>query len=178
MDIQCPHCPEPRLMPRALLLHHQVLVHGQQNSSQRAPADAAPDLDVPTLCICGEPLYRVDPEDDPDWWIHRLGVRTPCTDPRPMNQTPFDGGRRDLSEQLPGIGVKLTKVSSEIRALREKADLVAERLAALDAEVMSPSTVRRATLNQVWDRLVESGNITGAQLVQQMLSQLSEGDWS
>ena len=44
-----------------------------------------------------------------------------------------------------------------------------ERLRKLDAALVSPATVRRATLNQVWDRLLEAGDLSGAAIVMKMI---------
>ncbi len=57
-------------------------------------------------------------------------------------------------------------------------DKVAERMAHLDEMIAAPNDIRRATLHQVWDKLMDAGNITGAQLVTRLVGNLSEGDWS
>lgn len=136
------------------------------------------DLDTP-VCICGDPIERLDDDTDATpWWIHSPGSNTPCLDAIPAKRTLASQGRKQLSEQMADTGERLAKAGDEIRALREQADAVAARLDRLDAGVMDPITVRKATLNQVWDKLMDAGNITGAQLVMRMIGTNWEGDWS
>jgi hypothetical protein len=185
-DLKCPYCPEVRPSRSRLQTHIDgVHRHADTRENRRAAAlnartveDVVVDLDVPALCICGEPIEQVDPEDEPGWWTHRMGTKTPCTEPQPVKRTLASQGRKQLSERLADTGRKLDKAGDEIRDLKAKADAVAARLEALDAQVMSPATVRRATLNQVWDKLMDAGNITGAQEVMKMIGKLGEGDWS
>jgi hypothetical protein len=162
-------------------------VHRQADTEQNRKAavrgartitDVVPDLDVPALCICGEPIEQVDPEDEPGWWTHRMGAKTPCTDPQPVKRTLASQGRKQLSERLADTGKRLDKAGEEIRELKAKADEVAARLEAMDRAHLEPAAVRRATLNQVWDKLMDAGNITGAQEVMKMIGKLGEGDWS
>jgi hypothetical protein len=184
-ELKCPYCIETRPSRSRLQTHIDgVHRHADTRENRRAAAlnartveNVVPDLDVPALCICGEQIEQVDADDDPTWWTHvRPGV-TPCLDAVPVKRTLAAQGRKALSERLADTGQRLDKAGQEIRDLKAKADDVARRLEALDAGVMEPATVRRATLNQVWDKLMDAGNLTGAQLVMRMLGQ-PEGDWS
>lgn len=185
--LKCPYCIETR-PSRSRLQDHVDNVHRHaedQLARRRAVAgartveDVVADLDVPALCICGEQIEQVDADDDdPTWWTHvRPGV-TPCMDAVPVKRTLAAQGRKALSEKLADTGTRLDKAAQEIRDLKAKADAVARRLEALDAGIMQPAVVRRATLNQAWDKLIDAGDIVGAQVIMRMISSLPEGDWS
>lgn len=183
---KCPYCIETR-PSRSRLQAHVDNVHRQAEPTHRRKeavagarkvTDVVPDLDVPPLCICGEQIKLMDEEVDPTWWVHVPGSGTPCMDAVPVKRTLAAQGRKALSEKLADTGKRLDLAGDEIRELKAQADAVLARLEALDAGVMDPATVRRATLNQVWDKLIDAGNITGAQVVMRMIGSLSEGDWS
>lgn len=207
LHLKCPFCRETR-QARLSLKNHVNKVHGHANTAealaqairgvqwttpaQDAEAATAAVVDEPKCwpptpseqstpeqprCICGDPIQLMD-EDVPDWWIHSPGSNTPCLDAVPAKLTIASQGRKELSERMAETGEKLAKAGDEIKALREQAEAVAARLEALDAGVMDPITVRKATLNQVWDKLMDAGNITGAQLVMRMIGTNFEGDWS
>lgn len=184
-DLKCPYCIETR-PSRSRLQSHVDAVHRQADTRENLKAavlgartitDVVPDLDVPPLCICGDPIQLMD-DDDPTSWIHVPGSDTPCTDPIPVKRTLAAQGRKSLSERLAEQGARMEKAGQEIRDLKAKADDVLARLEALDKAHLEPAAVRRATLNQVWDKLMDAGNITGATLVMRMIGNLSDGDWS
>lgn len=182
---KCPYCIETR-PSRSRLQSHVDNVHRQAEPTHRRKeavanarkvTDVVTDLDVPALCVCGEKIEQVDAEDDPLWWTHvRPGA--PCTDAIPVKRTLASQGRKALSEKLADTGKLLGRAGDEIRELKAQANAVLARLEALDAGVMDPATVRRATLNQVWDKLIDAGNIRGAEVVMRMIGNLSDGDWS
>lgn len=186
---KCPYCAQVR-PSRATLADHVGNVHRNADTRQNRAAavlaarrvdDVVPDIaTAPVLCICGGELVDMD-ADEPDsttpWWTHKR-PGGPCLDAVPASETIKSQGRPGLSRQLTETGDRLTKAADEIRALREKADAVAARLEALDNTAMNPAQVRRATLMQVWDKLMDQGNITGAQLVMKMHGATAEGDWS
>lgn len=84
--------------------------------------------------------------------------------------------RDDFTKRLAATGEGLVKAGKEMAELKAACDDVARRMEALDRRMMSPATVRRATLNKVWDALVDAGNISGAHLVMKMISD-GTGDW-
>lgn len=183
-DLKCPYCIETR-PSRSRLQSHVDAVHraaDTRENRQRAVRTArtitnvVPDLDVPALCICGDPIQLLD-DADPTSWIHSPGSDTPCLDAVPVKRTLASQGRTSLTDKLADTGRRLDQAGEEIRDLKAKADAVIERLEKLDRAHLEPAAVRRATLNQVWDKLMDAGNITGAQLVMRMLGQ-PEGDWS
>lgn len=182
---KCPYCIETR-PSRSRLQAHVDNIHTTRPTHHRKEAvanarkvtDVVTDLDVPALCVCGEQIEQVDAEDDPTWWTHVRPGATPCTDAVPVKRTLAAQGRKALSEKLADTGKRLDRAGGEIRELKAQADAVLARLEALDAGVMDPATVRRATLNQVWDKLIDAGNIRGAEVVMRMIGNLSDGDWS
>jgi hypothetical protein len=183
-DLKCPYCIETR-PSRSRLQTHVDNVHREADTrdnrhravqTARTITNVVPDLDVPALCICGDPIQLLD-EDDPTSWIHSPGSDTPCVDAVPVKRTLASQGRTSLTKKLADTGQRLDRAGDEIRELKAKADDIAARLERMDRAHLEPAAVRRATLNQVWDKLMDAGNITGAQLVMRMLGQ-PEGDWT
>lgn len=84
--------------------------------------------------------------------------------------------RDDFGKRLADTGRKLEAAGQEMAALKQAMADVDRRMEALDRQMMSPATVRRATLNKVWDALVDAGNISGAHLVMKMISD-GTGGW-
>lgn len=181
-ELKCPHCAQTRLSVMALINHlrqgHQLPVKVAQRTAEAvaALADRPNPAEAPQVCICGDPIQLLD--DEPNLWIHAPGSDTPCLDPAPAKLTIAKQGRGDLTQRLTESGANLAKAGADIADLRAKADATLRRLEALDAQIMDPETVRRATLNQVWDKLTDSGNIAGATVVMRMIGNMSEGDWS
>lgn len=184
-DLKCPYCIETR-PSRSRLQTHVDNVHREADTrdnrhhavqTARTIINVVPDLDVPALCVCGERIVLVDPEDDPTWWTHADGAKTPCLDAVPVKRTLASQGRTSLTKKLADTGKRLDKAGAEIRELKAKADDIAARLERMDRAHLEPAAVRRATLNQVWDKMIDQGNITGAQLVMRLLGQ-EPGDWS
>src|SRR5262245_7708970 len=73
--------------------------------------------------------------------------------------------RDDFATRLAATGEGLAKAGREMAELKQAMDDVDRRMAALDRQMMSPAMARRATLNQVWDKLMDAGNLSGAMLV-------------
>lgn len=84
--------------------------------------------------------------------------------------------RDDFTKRLADTGQKLEAAGKEMAELKAAMADVDRRMEALDRQMMSPATVRRATLNKVWDALVDAGNISGAHLVMKMISD-GTGGW-
>jgi hypothetical protein len=188
---KCPYCIETRPSRSRLRTHiDSTHRHADTRENRAAAALAARKVEdvvadiaaavAPVVCICGGALKDMDADEqdsDTPWWVH-VTPGGPCLDAVPASETIKSQGRPGLSRQLADTGERLVKAGDEIRALREKADAVQRRLDALDAGIMTPNQVRRATLMQVWDKLMDAGNTTGAQLVMRMHGATGEGDWS
>lgn len=87
--------------------------------------------------------------------------------------------RDDFADRLKSTGEGLAKAGKEIAELKAACADVARRMEALDRAAMAPDMVRRATLNKVWDTLIDAGNISGAQLVMKMIGEASAAEaWS
>jgi hypothetical protein len=125
---------------------------------------------------------RTHREQEPNAFTRRAAVARACiSDVTPQDLAkPTDApkGRSDLSERLAAAGERLDRAGEEIRELKNMSGQVLRRLEALDVAAMNPALVRRATLNLVWDRLIDDGNIGGAQMVMRMIDDLNKGDWS
>ncbi len=80
----------------------------------------------------------------------------------------------DMSQRLADTGKRLDKAGVEIRGLQAQADAVIQRLAALDAHLIRPEVVRRTTLNQVLNKLMDEGSLDAARIVYGMLDDLPE----
>lgn len=189
-DLKCPYCIEVR-PSRSRLQTHIDNVHRDADTrenrraaalSARTVENVVPDLPAqptPPKCICGGELVQLETEPgEAPWWTHVWGAPdgSPCVDAAPVCDTVRKQDRANLAEHFADTGKRLAKAGEEIKELKAKADDVLARLEALDAANTKPEAVRRATLNQVWDKLIDAGNITGAQLVMRMIGQ--PGDWS
>lgn len=192
MSIKCPYCTQTR-PTRSLLQYHVDSVHREadtQDNRRRAVAGARTVEDVvaelPTneapanpVCTCGQPLVQVDPEDAPDWWTHAQGaIKQVCLDPEPATEVIKAQHRDDVNERMAETGRKLDKARQELADLKARSTATLRRLEALDAGIADPVAVRRATLLQAWDQLIDAGNIAGAQTVMGMVDRNDLGDWS
>lgn len=77
--------------------------------------------------------------------------------------------RNTLTEGLTRMNAHLSAAGEQMASMREALDSVDERMKVLDAQLVSPSVIRHATLNEVWDKLMEEGNISGAMIVMDMI---------
>ena len=175
-DLKCPYCDGVR-PTRAKLQTHVDAVHRMVDTySQRKAAvlDARTVADIPQiLCTCGEPIFLLDVQD-PGSWMHTIeGPGTACLEPGPATQSTPD--RRDLADRLAETGRKLAETGREVREMKAATEDVLNRLQALDMAMQAPAIVRRITLNEVWDALMDENQITAAQIVMRMIGNISEG---
>lgn len=133
---------------------------------------------VPVSCICGANLVPLDDDTEYPMWVHEPFTGLNCKTPVPAAGMPTKADRRDLSILMDQTGQRLAQAGDEIRALKAQADATLRRLEALDQAHLAPERVRRATLNQVWDRLVDEGQMGAAAIVMRMIGSTNEGDWS
>lgn len=73
------------------------------------------------------------------------------------------------TERLEEVGKGLDAVAADMKTLRAGIGVVDEKLRQMDAQLTSPATVRRATLRQVWNRLMDAGQYEAAFEVRKML---------
>ncbi|AKA61701.1 hypothetical protein SEA_YDN12_34 [Streptomyces phage YDN12] len=133
----------------------------------------APELSDVTVvqCVCGAPIEPLDEDTTYPGWTHVFGVSTgKCTDAIPAAGMPTKADREGLDAALARTGAGLAEAGREMAEMRAALDAVDARMAKLDAQLTSPATVRRATLNQVWDRLIDAGDLTGAAIVMKMIA--------
>lgn len=84
--------------------------------------------------------------------------------------TPQD--RAELATAVTEAGERWRQAGEDMRAMRAALDAVDERMRKLDTELTKPSVVRRATLNQVWDRLLDAGHLAAAREVMKMIERV------
>lgn len=188
MELKCPYCPEIR-PSRSRLVTHMSLTHLDVSPMQRA-VDAqgartvedvtvtSPALTIETSdtvhvvqCVCGTPIEPMDEDTTYPDWTHVYGVSTgKCKDAIPAAGMPTKADRAELNGRLSIVGAGLAEAGREMAEMRVALDAVDARMAKLDAQLTSPATVRRATLNQVWDRLLDVGDLAGAAIVMKMIS--------
>jgi hypothetical protein len=121
-------------------------------------------------CICGGTIrsYEFDPGDMA--WVHLCKGFTPCTEAAPADeQVP------DHDDEIAEAGRKFKAAQVEVERAREEMAQVGDRLDRLNRNLLTANTVRRATLVQVWDRLIDAGHVAAAQIVTRMIE---SRDWS
>ena len=124
-----------------------------------------------TLCTCGLPLVAMDASAADPVWIHRINAAA-CKEPVPATGLPTKADRELLSQQWAEVGPGLDRAAIEMSALRQQMNDVDASLARMEARLTTPAVVRRATLNQVWDRLVDSGEMAAARIVMDMIKRV------
>jgi hypothetical protein len=83
---------------------------------------------------------------------------------------PTQQDRAELALKLEENNYRLKSAGDDMQQLREQLDAIDNRMAKLDADLTRPSVVRRATLNQVWDRLIDQGHMAAASVVMKMIN--------
>lgn len=134
------------------------------NTSRRVP------------CICGALLVLIDTHTDYPGWSHYTYGHGGCMDPVPAAGMPTKEDRTDLANRMRTTGRQLNRIGTELADIKSRAKEIVARLEALDQP--SPESIRRATLNQVWDRLLDANQLAAAALVMRMVGNMNEGDWS
>lgn len=120
-------------------------------------------------CVCGAPIEPLDDDIEYPDWKHMFPMPK-CRDAIPAAGMPTKADRARLDTELARTGAGLAEAGREMAEMRAALDAVDERMRKLDAQLTSPATVRRATLNQVWDRLLDAGDLTGAAIVMKMIN--------
>lgn len=187
-DLKCPYCPEVR-PSRSRLVSHVDSMHRNVPVEQRKVAMRAPRAveDVPVTnpaltietseqaivvqCVCGAPIEPLDEDTTYPDWTHVFPMPK-CRDAIPAAGMPTKADRAELTAEWTRVGDGLDKAGREMAELRASLDAVDAKMAKMDAALTSPATVRRATLNQVWDKLLDAGDLTGAAIVMKMISRV------
>lgn len=195
-DLKCPYCPETRPSRSRLVTHvdamHKNVTVTRRTLDLRNPRTVedvtvtGPELAEPITiesseqaivvqCVCGAPIEPLDEDTTYPDWTHvfpaqaALRSGSKCTDAIPAAGMPTKADRESLDVALARTGAGLAEAGREMAEMRAALDAVDERMRKLDAQLTSPATVRRATLNQVWDRLIDAGDLTGAAIVMKMI---------
>lgn len=185
-DLKCPYCPETRPSRSRLVTHLNATHLDIPSAARYASVDTARTVeDVPVAgtelaeqppaegarvvqCVCGAPIEPLDESTEYPDWTHVFPMPK-CRDAIPAAGMPTKADRMMLSDQWGRVGDKLGQAGREMAEMRAALDAVDERMRKLDAQLTSPATVRRATLNQVWDRLLDAGDLAGAAIVMKMI---------
>lgn len=123
-------------------------------------------------CVCGARVSLDSSVDEGTYLAHVFGGNKGCTDPRLANNEPTPQDRAALQATWDRVGKGLDRAGKDMAEMRAALDAVDERMRKLDAELTKPSVVRRATLNQVWDRLLEAGHLAAAREVMKMIERV------
>ncbi|AMD42779.1 hypothetical protein SEA_XKCD426_38 [Streptomyces phage Xkcd426] len=183
-DLKCPHCDEVR-PSRSRLSDHMAVAHRNRSPIERAAdlADAQLIEDVRLTgnelaepkqqpqCVCGLPIEPLDDDLDYPMWTHSIPAPK-CRDAIPAAGMPTKQDRLDLAERWAEVGEGLDRAGREMAEMRQQMDDVDARLARLNEALTKPSVVRRATLNQVWDKLVDEGHMGAAAIVMRMINRV------
>jgi hypothetical protein len=192
MELKCPYCPETRPSRSRLVTHvdsmHKNVTVTRRTLDLRNPRTVedvsvtSPALTIETSetshvvqCVCGAPIEPLDEcTEYPDWkhvspFEASIRVGGKCTDAIPAAGMPTKADRAELTNRLSIVDAGLTEAGREMAQVREALDAVDERMRKLGKQLTSPATVRRATLNQVWDRLLDAGDLAGAAIVMKMI---------
>lgn len=183
-DLQCPYCPEARPSRSRLVAHlntaHPSLRPQQARDAAQAAKSietvvvTAPELAEPKMddrpqveCVCGLPIVALDNDREYPVWTHVSS--SGCPDAIPAAGVPTTIERAQQHLAMSEMNGRLKDAGEEMSVMREALDAIDEQMRKLDAQLTSPATVRRATLNQVWDRLVDAGHIGAASVVMKMI---------
>lgn len=171
-DLKCPYCDEVR-PTRAMLTTHVDNVHGSLNLVTRQHDANAHVVLATCEPKCGEcdgyPVVYQNYQGA-NFCVHCAnGFPAPVSDDQAAPVPDGQPDRKDLMAEWDRVGKRLEAAQADMRQMREQFDSVDRRLAALDRHLTSPATVRRATLNQVWDRLVDKGEMQAAAIVMDMI---------
>lgn len=186
-ELKCPYCPETRPSRSRLVSHvdsmHRNVTVARRTLDLRNPRTVvdvdvtAPELrtaseDAPAIkCVCGAAIEPLDDDTDYPMWSHVFGVSSgKCRDAIPAAGMPTKQDRADLDTNLARMGAGLAEAGREMAEMRAAMDAVDARMKKLDEQLTSPATVRRATLNQVWYRLIDAGDLSGAAIVMKMIN--------
>lgn len=138
-------------------------------------------------CACGAPIEDimgerpadVAPEDWTPVWAHRKDSTTPCIEPRPIeNLVQERQDRARLSDEIRRLHDGVNQAADAMNTMRFAVREFGAQLDGMSAMLDAVHRTRRATINQVWDKLIEAGEMGAAKLVREMLKASDRGDWS
>lgn len=132
-------------------------------------------------CVCGAELRDLNAEvmedtpEDERWpmWTHVPGSDTRCTNPRRVADVfPDRALIVAVTEQMADLGDRTRRAAGEFERFQSMLAELIDESRGLTASLDMPGTVERATLNRVWDKLVDKGHLAAAQVVSEMLRNL------
>lgn len=169
--VQCPICPEGLPWNWAAICRHVHLAHVSLGLEQRLAAlqgltDRWPGEEVPVSV----PACEVSGCDRPGTYENFEGVRlcSPCS-----NGEPTEAEARQQREELEALirsnNEGLSRARTELDEIKGALLSVGERVSGIGRELDRPEYVRRATLNQVLDALIDAKQNEAAVLVMRMI---------
>jgi hypothetical protein len=120
------------------------------------------------LCVCGAPIRVMDADTEDPWWTHDA-VAPACLMAIPAAGMPTGFDRKTLAERLRDQRDSFDRAADEIADLKRAVQKVVNHVAVLNTEAERFQHNERATLNRVWDRLTEVGDVVGASIVMRMI---------
>lgn len=119
------------------------------------------------------PMEDESAEDCWPIWRHVPGSDTACTKVhRAADVQPDRALITAAAEQMAQLGERTRRAAGEFEHYTSMMAELLDESRELKAALNQPRTIERATLNKVWDRLVDAGNMSGAATVGQMLRDL------
>lgn len=178
--LKCPYCSEERPNRSRLQTHVDQVHYFADTQPRRADAvnatadraEAVADHDDTPRCTCGARVDLGVDSDGNSFLVHVYAGNDGCTVAQLNGHEPTPQQREDLQAEWARVGTGLNKAGQEMREMRAALDAVDERMRKLDAELTKPSVVRRATLNQVWDKLLDAGHLAAAREVMKMIERV------
>ena len=138
-------------------------------------------------CVCGAAVRNVwenayqdlPPEERPaPRWSHVPGSDTRCTDVRLIRDLVPDGQMiRDTAQLMASLNDRARRARAELEGYPAVLAEVTEELARIRSTLDQPDTVRRATLVEVWERLVNGGQLPAAKIIMAIMRE-TKGDES
>lgn len=128
-------------------------------------------------CICGAALINISkdsglPDTDPrNIWVHAPGSDTRCTEVRRIDDALPDRVLiQGTAEQMANLVERNRRASGEMENLSSAVAELTEELERLrDNVALSPQTIRRSVLFEVWHELIAAENLAGARIVRDMI---------
>ncbi len=183
--LKCPYCPSTRTS-RTLLAVHCFGTHPDADFARvAAAAERRAEVEVERPEPLAHPnaaRFRDHAEFQcPRCDQTRLSVMALTNHLRQGHHLPVKDAQRqaatvatlaaDPVDRTEAATAGLEAAKQELTALKEAADSVARRMQALEDAASKPSAIRRRALNEAEDRLLAAGNISGFQLIRQMIQE-------
>lgn len=131
-------------------------------------------------CVCGAAVQDLmaaanedlPPEDRHSAWVHVPGSDTRCIAVRLVSQLDEHKLAVASAEQLAELSNRTRRAAGELERFQSALAELADEARDLHRSLDMPMAIRRATLRQVWHRMLSAGCLDGANLVREMMMEL------